>query len=259
MINIHHKTLQDLEFDTVLRQTSEYCITNLGKVCVLAIKPLKTKEELLHELALVNEYISSFDNENRIPNHGFDDITESIKLLNIENTFLKLNEFRKITSMSETVNTLLLFFKKFHDYYPTLNNEASNIHFTTEIIERINAIIDRFGEVKNDASDTLRTIRKSINALQGKINSSFSSALTIYQSSGYLDEIKESVIENRRVLAVKAMYRKKIKGSILGSSKTGSIVYIEPEATTKYTRELLNLEYEENEEVIRILKEINKN
>jgi DNA mismatch repair protein MutS2 len=256
MINIHQKTLQDLEFDTVLSQTSEYCITNLGKAHVLSIQPFKTKDELLHELILVNEYISSFDNDNRIPNHGFDEITESIKLLNIENTFLKLNEFRKIASISETVNTLLLFFKKFHEYYPTLNSEASNIHFTTEIIERVNAIIDRFGEVKNDASDTLRSIRKSINGLQGKINSSFSSALASYQSSGYLDEIRESVIENRRVLAVKAMYRKKVKGSILGSSKTGSIVYIEPESTLQFHRELNNLEYEEKEEVTRILKEL---
>ena len=256
MINIHQKTLQDLEFDTVLSQTSEYCITDLGKAHVLSIKPFKTKDELLHELTLVNEYISSFENDNRIPNHGFDEITESIKLLNIENTFLKLSEFRKIASTSETVNTLILFFRKFHEYYPTLNSEASKIHFTTEIIERVNTIIDRFGEVKNDASDALSSIRKSMNSLQGKINSSFSSALASYQSSGYLDEIRESVIENRRVLAVKAMYRKKVKGSILGSSKTGSIVYIEPESTLQFHRELNNLEYEEKEEVTRILKEL---
>ena len=45
-------------------------------------------------------------------------------------------------------------------------------------------------------------------------------------------------MENKRVLAVKAMHRRKVKGGILGSSKTGSIVYIEPEATLNLTREL---------------------
>jgi hypothetical protein len=49
------------------------------------------------------------------------------------------------------------------------------------------------------------------------------------------------------------MYRRKVKGSILGSSKTGSIAYIEPEATLRYSRELNNLEYEEREEITRIL------
>jgi DNA mismatch repair protein MutS2 len=47
-----------------------------------------------------------------------------------------------------------------------------------------------------------------------------------------------------------------VKGSILGSSKTGSIAYIEPETTLKYSRELSNLEYEEKEEITRILKQL---
>ena len=56
-------------------------------------------------------------------------------------------------------------------------------------------------------------------------------------------EIRESAIENKRVLAVKAMYRRKVKGNIMGSSKTGSIVYIQPEATFAFARELNNLEF----------------
>ena len=71
-----------------------------------------------------------------------------------------------------------------------------------------------------------------------------------------MDEIRETVMENRRVLAVKAMYRRKVKGSILGASKTGSIVYIEPDTTQGYQRDLNNLEFEETEEVKRILLEL---
>src|SRR5690606_31631744 len=71
-----------------------------------------------------------------------------------------------------------------------------------------------------------------------------------------LDDIKESIVDNRRVLAVLAMYRRKVKGSILGNSKTGSIAYVEPEATLRYSRELNNLEYEEREEIMRILKRL---
>lgn len=78
----------------------------------------------------------------------------------------------------------------------------------------------------------------------------------MYHNLDYLDDIRESVVDNKRVLAVKAMYRRKVKGAIMGGSKTGSIVYIEPETTLQYSRELNNLEYEEHEEVIRILKEV---
>ena len=70
----------------------------------------------------------------------------------------------------------------------------------------------------------------------------------------YLDDIKESVVENKRVLAVKAMYRRKIQGTVIGSSKTGSIVYMLPETTAKSIRELENLLYDEKEEIKKILK-----
>ena len=71
-----------------------------------------------------------------------------------------------------------------------------------------------------------------------------------------MDDIKESVVDNIRVLAVNAMYRKKVKGSILGTSKTGSIIYMQPENTLRYSRELNNLEYDEKEEINRILKQL---
>ncbi|VAV86223.1 Recombination inhibitory protein MutS2 [hydrothermal vent metagenome] len=256
MINIHKKTLQDLEFNTVLQQVSTYCVSNLGKDEVLNIAPFKSKETLLKSLNQVNEYVSSFENDNRIPNHGFDEITEAIKLLGIENSFLEIDSFRKIAAISETSNTLIIHFKKFEEYYPTLHIDASQIELTTLIIEQINAVINKFGEIKDDASETLYSIRKTINSLNGKINSSFTSALNRYHGQNFLDDIRESVVENKRVLAVKAMYRRKVKGAILGGSKTGSIIYIEPEATLQFHRELNNLQYEEKEEVNKILKEL---
>ena len=117
-------------------------------------------------------------------------------------------------------------------------------------------MIDKYGEIRNDASDLLYSIRKSIQSVRTKINTSFNSALSQYNSAEYLDEIRETVMENRRVLAVKAMYRRKVKGSILGASKTGSIVYIEPDTTHKYQRDLNNLEFDETEEIKRILIEL---
>ena len=77
----------------------------------------------------------------------------------------------------------------------------------------------------------------------------FTYVLAQYNGLGYLDEIRESFVQNRRVLAVLSMYRRKVKGSVLGTSKTGSIVFIEPETTLRLSRELGNLEFEEQEEV----------
>jgi len=256
MINIHEKTLNDLEFFTVLNQISSHTLTALGKEAVLAILPFKNPEALMTELIYVNEYLSSFENDNRIPNHGFDTIAKELKLLKIENTYLEVAGLQKIVSMSLTVNSILKFLEKFKDYYPKLQQFGQHIEVNTIIIEQVDAVVDRFGDIKDDASPLLSSLRKSINLLKGKINSSFSSALNTYHNLDYLDDIRESVVDNKRVLAVKAMYRRKVRGAIMGGSKTGSIVYIEPETTLQHTRELNNLEYEEKEEVIKILKEL---
>ena len=256
MISINDKTLQDLEFNTVLQTISERCNTEIGKQKALEIVPFKDKETLMNALLQTSEYLSSFSNNNAIPNHGFDNLTNDIKFLAIEDSFLEVASFRKIATLSETVNLLLLFFKKFHDYYPKLNDKSAQVEYTKYIIQKIDEVVDKYGEIKNNASPDLINIRRDMNLVRGKVNQSFGQAMTQYNSLGYLDEIKESFVQNRRVLAVLAMYRRKVKGSILGSSKTGSIAYIEPEATLNYSRELSNLEYEEREEITRILKKL---
>ncbi|MEP3210100.1 MAG: DNA mismatch repair protein MutS [Maribacter sp.] len=256
MANIHTKTLQDLEFPTVLQQLAARCNTELGKERALEIVPLPNAETILLVLGQTSEYLSSLVSENRIPNHGFDRIDSELSLLKIENTTLEVGSFRKIGSICTTIATHKKFFKKFKEYYPLLFEASEDIELNTDIPKEINGIIDRFGEVKDRASDKLFDIRRQMNQVKGKISQSFASALNRYKESDYLDDIRESVYENRRVLAVKSMYRRKVKGAVMGNSKTGSIVYIEPEATLKYSRELTNLEFDEKEEIQRILNQL---
>ncbi|PKH51465.1 DNA mismatch repair protein MutS [Tenacibaculum sp. Bg11-29] len=252
--NISNKTLQDLEFTTVLEQVAEHCITNLGKEKTLQVLPISNKRDLFFELNLVNEYLSSFENENRLPNHFFEDITEETKRLAIENSFLETEAFLRVATVTETVNEMKKFLKKFQTYYPTLFALSDKIELTSFVSDSIKEVITSYGKVADNASPILKQIRKDINGIRGKISESFTHALTRNISNGYLDDIKETVIDNQRVLAVTAMHRRKIKGSLLGSSKSGNIVYIAPQATLAYSRELQNLIYEEKQEVIKILR-----
>ena len=94
----------------------------------------------------MNEYLASFENENRIPNHGFDNITESIKRLTIENSYLEPDAFLKIASVTETVNEQKKFLKKFKDYYPTLFKLSEELEFTTYVSDAIQKIVTSYGE-----------------------------------------------------------------------------------------------------------------
>lgn len=256
MISITQKTIQDLEFDVVLNTIAELCNTDLGKEAALAISPFKDKEVLLKNLKQTSEYVSSYSNNNALPNHGFENCNTELKMLAIDDSSLELNGFRKINQLTQSTLLYIDFLKKFKEYYPELYATSTNLEYEKSISQNIDFIIDKFGEVKDNASVDLKHIRIGINGIRGKINQSFGMALSQYNSAGYLDDIRETVVENRRVLAVLAMYKKKVKGSVMGSSKTGSIVYIEPEAALRYSRELNQLEQEERDEIAKILRQL---
>lgn len=251
---ISGKTLQDLEFSTILEQISANCLTELGKEKALEIQPFTNRELLIEELYQTSEYLASFSNQNAIPSHYFDAINYELKLLRIEDSFLEAPGFKKITTLVETSNSLIVFLKKFQEYYPYLYKKTTMTIPNKVILQKIEQVLDKYGEIKDTASVELKSIRQSMQMVRGKINQSFGMALQQYNSAGYLDDIKETVVDNRRVLAVLAMHRRKIRGSVLGQSKTGSIIYMEPESTFRFSRELSNLEYEEREEIMRILK-----
>ena len=255
-MSISKKTLEDLEYNIVIDNISNHSVTSIGKDIINSLKP-ETKIELIDfNLNLVSEYLSSLDNDNNFPNHGFESITKELKIIEIENSQLEIESFRKIKHLVESTLSHVKFLKKFKTYYKNIYSLVENLNLEKSIVTEINSVVDKFGFIKDNASSELLDIRKGINTTKSKIRQTFSSALSLYNNSGYLDEIKESTIDNRRVLAVKAMYRRKIKGQMMGSSKTGSIVYIEPQETLIQSRKLQDLLYDEDQEIKKILKDL---
>ena len=253
---IPDKTLEDLEFREILKHVSKYALNDLGKNYCLKLKPLINPKKVKFNLDMVSEFNSSFQNKNTIPNHDFFDCNSYFKILEIENSVLEINAYNKISSNINKTNQLIRFFFKFKNYYPNLFDLTKNTEENKDIIKKISSIIDSFDEIKDKASKELFTIRNNIKNLKKIITINFNKSLSNYNNLGYLDDIKESVYDNIRVLAVKAMHRRKIKGNIVGASKTGSIIFIEPQNIVAHSLELKNLFFDEKEEVRNILSDL---
>ncbi|MDB4014062.1 DNA mismatch repair protein MutS [Flavobacteriaceae bacterium] len=250
------KTLEDLEFDIVVDNILSYCVTTHGKEKLKSLFPSSNFDQINFSLNLVSEYLSSLENDNNFPNHFFESISKEIKIIQIDNSQLDIDSFRMIKTVVELTILHIKFLKKFKTYYVNIYELTKDLNIVKEIVIEINSIIDKYGFIKDNATNDLLNIRTNINSTKSKIRQSFSSALNSNNSLGYLDEIKESLIDNRRVLAVKAMYRRKVKGQMMGSSKTGIIVYIEPQETLIQSRKLQDFLYDENEEIKKILKNL---
>ena len=253
---VHQKSLEDLEFDEILKQISFFSKSEEAEKEIFKILPNTDFNQINTQLNLVNEYLVSLETENQLPHHYIKTFQNSLKKLSIENSFIEPKELINIAQAIEIVISLNKFFTKFKNYFPFLLEQNEKLKFHPEIAQLIRKNINQYYEVKDEASDNLKIIRKKINSIRQEILDVFEREKKKYSKLNYLSDIKESVIDERNVLAVQAAYRRKIKGSVLTTSKTGSIVFIEPEAIEGLQKQFFNLKYEEKQEIIKILKQI---
>jgi len=256
-MQISEETLKELEYSKILEEIAPFCYSERAKEIVLSFHPLK-KSEILDNLNSTNEYLGSFYNQNIIPFHEYDSIEAELKMLLIENFILEIKSFHKIRNLSQLVNSLILHFEKYKEYFPVLHKNLSHILYTKEIILLINSVFTRFGEIKNDATPHLQSLREQLQIVRKNIQENFDKTLTHFAQSGVLDDIRESVIDDQRVLAVKSAMKKSVKGRVLGFSKTGSICFILPESVIKHNIKLLELISEEKREIQKILLKLTK-
>ena len=247
--------LNELEFPKLLEEITPYAYSPRVAEKISNIKPLPQKEaEFL--LKKTSEFLSSYESENFIPFDEYEDIEEPLKLMLIENFRLEASAFLRIRKITEQIGKLQSFFPKFSENFPNLEEEIKNIEFRKEIIDKISAVFNRFGEVKNEASPLLKEIRESISIAKKNIQENFNKSLNHYAQQDFLDEIRESTIEDQRVLAVKSGFKKRVSGRVLGVSKTGSITYIQPDSVVRYYHQLRESEEEQKKEVDRILRKL---
>lgn len=255
MVQILQDHLNELEFPKLLEEITPYAYSPRVAEKISNIKPLPQKEaEFL--LKKTSEYLSSYESENYIPFDEYEDIEEPLKLMLIENFRLEASAFLRIRKITEQIGKLQSFFPKFSENFPNLEEEIKGLEFRKEIIDKISAVFNHFGEVKNEASPLLKEIRESISIAKKNIQENFNKSLNHYAQQDFLDEIRESTIEDQRVLAVKSGFKKRVSGRVLGVSKTGSITYIQPDSVVRHYHQLRESEEEQKKEVDRILRKL---
>ena len=253
-MQISKQTLKDLEFNAVQAEIAAFAYTDKVIDQILDLQPYEDYQDLIQDLHTTNEYLSSLESGNMFPFAEYFILDEYLKRLEIENYYLPAEEFFKIKSNTLQVKEILKHLTAFEEYNPILIQKASTIQYEKDIVKLIDTVFNKFGEVKDDASPELKIIRDRLRHLNAKITELFNKSMAYH--SDYLDDIRESVVGNRRVLAVKSFQRKRVKGQFLGTSKTGSITFIEPESVLGPRREFEELKEEEKHVIIRILLDL---
>ena len=144
------------------------------------------------------------------------------------------------------------------DYpFPALYRLTADILTFPEIVQAIDRILDKFGRIKDSASEELLRIRKELSRLQGSISHTLNSILRSAQSEGLVEkDITPTVRDGRLVIPVSPGLKRRISGIVHDESASGKTVFIEPTEVVEANNRIRELENDERKEVIRILKEI---
>lgn len=254
-VQVLQNHLDELEFPGLLREVALYAYSPKVREKILSLRPVeRSKAEILLKKTL--EFLSACESKNIIPFDEYEDIEEELKLTSIGNFRLESAAFFRIRKITEQIGKLQNFFSKFVHIFPHLADEVRGLDFRREIIDKIAAVFNHFGEVKNEASPLLKGIREEISSVRRMVQENFSKSLNHYAQQDFLDEIRESIIDDQRVLAVKSGFKKRVSGRVLSISKTGSITYIQPESVLKHYYKLRECEEEERKEIDRILRKL---
>ena len=252
------QTLSDLEFHQIREWLVAYAIGDTARGKLEELVPSNNFVAVETALLRVSEFKSIRTEGESLPALDFEELLAEIKLLPVRNAVLQQEGFVRIVRASELVNALLHFFDKRTQDFPQLCALLSDVHFTRELIEPIEKIFDRKGQIRDDASPELFRIRQQMNVLRNQIARNFDKEMRKWMKEGMLGETKEAFVNERRVLTVLSNHKRKIPGSVVGSSKTGSLTFIEPAVNIPLNNELeLSLD-DERKEIFRILQELTR-
>ncbi len=252
-MNINQADLNELEFPELLSEITPFAYSPKTANKIMELRPMEIDEAEL-SLKKTSEFLTSFESSNAIPFDEYEDIEEELKLMLIENYRLENKSFIKIKTITEQIGKLQKFFPQFSEAFPTLLEEVKDLEFRKEIIDKVDKVFNRFGDVKSDASAVLKTLRTEIQHARKAVDENFNRSLATY--SEFLEDIRESIIEDQRVLAVKSGFKKRVNGRVLGISKTGSITFMQPESVVKHYFKLKENQEEEKKEIDKILRKL---
>jgi DNA mismatch repair protein MutS2 len=248
-------------FDRIRKLLNEYCLSPMGHEKVDNVRFLDDYDKLNHILSATYEFQQILVFEDFFPSEHYYKISDCLSKIRIEGTFPEVQEVFDLRRTLETVRLILNFFRsKDAVKYPVLREMCSSVKTYPYVLDAIDKIIDKKGVIKDTASTRLREIRSEITSKGILVSKRLNQILKQAQADGIVDtDTSVSIRNGRGVIPVSAYDKRRIHGLIHDQSASGKTVFIEPEEIVEINNDIVELEYEERREIVRILMSLADN
>lgn len=246
-----------LGFDRVRKIISDRCSTEYATARTAEENFSTDAREIHQRLLLTDEMRMIVMFEESFPSNGYIDCVRFLEILSNEGSNIDLVSLGKLKTMLETLRRITLFFSNIKDgIYPNLKKMVSSIVLFPEVQQRIDTILDKFGNVKDTASDELYDIRRKLKDKEGAISKRIGILLKKAQADGIVDQDASVVVRDGKMLIpVSTSNKRKIQGFVYDESSSGKTTFIEPAEIVEITNEISELHFAETREIARILYE----
>ncbi len=244
-----------LEFDEVRTLLKGHCISKLGTDRVEEMAFMTDIEQIRDRLAQVEEIGEILDTELQMPGEDFCDMRRAVKRIRVEGVYLEESEMWELKRSLDTMHSWIRVIRNEETPYPALSKMAEGVFTFYTVTQHIESILDRFGHVKDGASQELLRLRRELRRTEGSVSRTLNSILDSAKQEGLIEaNVMPSLRDGRLVIPVAPALKRRIRGIVHGESASGKTIFVEPAAVVEANNNLRELEAEEKREVIRILQ-----
>lgn len=251
---MHPATLRALEFDRVREALASFALTPLGADRLAQLLPFTDRSDVAAALAATTEGVRLLSEGSGLPLRAPEDLEDTLEALTIIGRPLEplrlvgLADF--VQSISTSRQSIL---RQPREQLPRLSALASRIANFEQEVNEVRRAIDPGGDVMDSASPALRAIREKLRKARSRLRTTLESYMRGRETAKYLQDDVVTDRNGRYVLIVKSEHRGSLPGIVHGASASGASLFLEPLGTVELNNELVTLQDQEKEEVLRIL------
>lgn len=259
-----HNFEKKIEFDALRTMLKELCLCTMGRERVDDISFMTDYDTIAVRLAEVDEFVRLLRVEQNFPNDFFLDVREPLLRIRVSGMYMGEEELFALRRSLDTVGRMLSVLRRQNGdetdddisgrLYPHLHSLTHDVAAFPHIIRSIDAIVDKFGHVKDNASPELARVRSEITRTSNGISKTLITILRRAQADGMVDkDAAPTLRDGRLVIPVAPSMKRKMGGIVHDESASGKTVFIEPAEVVMANNRIRELEAEEKREIIRIL------
>ncbi len=242
-------------FTEVRNMIFQLCDNDLGKEKCKEMSFLTDFGYIKKLLTQTNEFLTILNNAEDFPTGNIHNLKEELSRIHIIGTYLTETELYRLGQTLLSAASIHAFFnddKKAR--YVNLWCIAQSLSLFPDIINSINKVIDKFGNVKDNASPELATLRKKLQSTNNSVNGMIQRIIANCKQNGVLDkDTMPAIRDGRLVIPVSPMNKRKIQGIVHDESATGKTIFIEPAEVVEANNQIREIEADIQREIIRIL------